>query len=605
MFKFLSSAKSDYCQCLKQLKQHCLAMLIGLILSLAAAPSRAVNFTATLDRDTTRVGENVTLSLNFEDGSPKAAPNLPPLPNLKVASVGESSQFSLVNGQATSSKSFNYTLVPTQPGTITVPALQIELDGQKLTSKPLVLKVLKSDTPTNPDAALTNLAFIRLVVPKTEVYLGEPFPVDIQLYFQNVQDVRIPQLRAEGFSLGPSPKPTQTRTQIGNALYNLAVFKMSATAAKAGTLTLGPAECSLSVLVQVNNGRQRDFFGFFGSSMQAYPTTLVSETQTVHVLPLPKENVPESFKGAVGEFSLSVSAGPTNIAVGDPITVKVQISGRGAIDAITLPDQPNWREFKTYPPTAKPLETNDPLGLSGVKPFEQVLIPQNHEIKFLPPLEFSYFDPNQKGYRTLTNAGIPLSVSHAASTSAQPSVLTSAATPNTPPPTSDILHIKARLDTLALIRQPLVQQTWFLALQSVPVLAWLSLVVVRKRNEALAANPKLRRQNQVARRIREGLQELRKQAAAQQSEEFFATLFRLLQERLGERLDLPASAITEAAIDERLRGGALPEQTLAELHALFQTCNQARYDRQKTRQELVALVPRAEFVLDELEKLKT
>ena len=36
------------------------------------------------------------------------------------------------------------------------------------------------------------------------------------------------------------------------------------------------------------------------------------------------------------------------------------------------------------------------------------------------------------------------------------------------------------------------------------------------------------------------------------SDEFFAVLFRLLQEQLGERLDLPASAITEAVIEERL-----------------------------------------------------
>ena len=280
----------------------------------------------------------------------------------------------------------------------------------------------------------------------------------------------------------------------------------------------------------------------------------------------------------------------------------MQITGRGAIDALTLPDQPQWREFKIYPPTST-VTNRDPLGLSGVKSFEQVLIPQNHEIKILPPLEFSYFDPNQKSYRTLSNAGIPLIVGHAAATSAQPSVLTSAA-PTTPPPTSDIVHIKARLDTPGLVRAPLVQQTWFLTLQSVPVLAWLSLLVMRKRNEALANNPKLRRQRQVARRIHQGLQELRDHAAGQQSDEFFATLFRLLQEQLGERLDLPASAITEAVIDERLRDRTLPEQTLTELHELFQTCNQARYARQKTSQELASLVPRVESILRELQNLE-
>ena len=41
----------------------------------------------------------------------------------------------------------------------------------------------------------------------------------------------------------------------------------------------------------------------------------------------------------------------------------------------------------------------------------------------------------------------------------------------------------------------LVQQRWFLAVQAFPVVAWLSLLLARKRNESLANNPKLRRQD--------------------------------------------------------------------------------------------------------------
>ena len=51
----------------------------------------------------------------------------------------------------------------------------------------------------------------------------------------------------------------------------------------------------------------------------------------------------------------------------------------------------------------------------------------------------------------------------------------------------------------------------------------------------------------------------------------------LLQEKLGERLDLPASAITEAAVDEKLRPRGLPDSTLDELRELFQATNLARY----------------------------
>ena len=66
---------------------------------------------------------------------------------------------------------------------------------------------------------------------------------------------------------------------------------------------------------------------------------------------MPAEGAPANFNGAVGDYTMTVTAGPTNVAVGDPITVRVQISGRGALDALTLPDQPAWRDFKAYPPT--------------------------------------------------------------------------------------------------------------------------------------------------------------------------------------------------------------------------------------------------------------
>jgi len=88
-------------------------------------------------------------------------------------------------------------------------------------------------------------------------------------------------------------------------------------------------------------------------------------------------------------------------------------------------------------------------------------------------------------------------------------------------------------------------------------------------------------------------------ASEKKSDEFFATLFRLLQEQLGERLALPASAITEAVVEEHLRPRGVSETTLVPLQELFQTCNLARYAPIKTSQELAAIIPRLESVLRE------
>src|SRR6266851_6906671 len=108
-----------------------------------------------------------------------------------------------------------------------------------------------------------------------------------------------------------------------------------------------------------------------------------------------------------------------------------------------------WRDFKVYPPITK-VETTDQFGLDGTKTFEQAIIPENADTKELPPVTFSFFDPEQKSYRTVTHPAMPIIVRPGTATPAQPTIV---ATPtpngNEPKPATDIVHIKSRLGPLA------------------------------------------------------------------------------------------------------------------------------------------------------------
>lgn len=573
---------------------------------LAVASAAAQSFTAALDRNVVPVGETVTLSLIFEGGGPGGAPQLPQIRNVAVApGVNQSSSYTFANGQQTARQTYSYTLIAQTVGDVTIPPMAVPIAGKSVTSQPLTLKIIPTSAAAQNQAnTISNLAFLRLIVPKTEVFVGEPFAVEIHLYWQNAQDIRMPQLKAEGFSMGAMPKPAQTRTQIGGAIYNLAVFKLAASAARSGDLTLGPVEGNLTVLIPVNNQRRsRDpFESFFGGPQyQQRPTTIASDAVRMKVLPLPAQNVPEGFSGAIGSYQLSVTAGPTNLGVGDPITIRAKITGRGSIDSIIYPPQSQWRDFNTYPPTST-VETTDELGLVGTKSFEQVLVPQNHEVNVLPPFRFSFFDTTTKSYRTLSSPPILLHVRASGVAAAPLPTLTNSAGGDQRPTADDIIHIRPRLDAAASLT-PLYLRPAFLGFQSLPLLLWLALVIKRKRAESLANNPRLRRQREVAQRMREGLKELRAHAEARRSSEFFALLFRLMQEQMGERLDLPASAITEAVIDERLRERGLPEAGVQTLHELFQTCNAARYAPTQSSHELAALIPKLEGVIAELQKV--
>jgi hypothetical protein len=570
----------------------------------SVALAGAATFTASLDRDAVTLGESVVLSLVFEGGEP-AEPILPPsVPNLQITSSGSSRQMQMINGRTSTSITYNYLIAARQPGEYAIPSLTAVVGAERLTTPPLTLKVAKPGAPSQEAISSgSQPAFAKLVLPKQSVYVGETIIAQIQFHvsarLQGGSQLQPTGFPAEGFSVGNMVEieGQRHRTQIGSTVYNIIPVSVPLKALRAGTLTVGPVTFNLHISLR----DPRDMFGIFGQT-RSQTLPIATEPVTLESLPLPKDNVPPSFNGAIGNFNLSASAGPTNVAAGDPITVRVQINGRGNLETITLPDHGAWRDFKTYPPTSK-VETTDQFGLTGVKVFEQVVTPQTADIKALPALVFSFFDPDQKAYRTVTQPPIPITVRPGGALPT-PTVLARRSGQDNPPPTQDIVPNKQRPGMLGQLAPPLVERGWFLALQGVPVLVLVTGWVWRRRRETLAQNPRLRRQRQVAQLMREGLADLRRLAAENRSEEFFATLFRLLQEQLGERLDLPASAITEAVIEERLRPRGVPEAVLAPLQDLFQTCNQARYAPVKSSQELAAIVPRVEQGVQSLQGLK-
>lgn len=567
---------------------------LGLVLPCLAAPT----FTATFDRRTIGVGESATLQLTFSGGVPRNVPTIQPISGLTVGYSGQSEQINIINGRTSRTLTFSFVVAASQSGDFTLPPIRAEVAGQIVTAQPPPLKVLPRGAPTPQENQMREMAFLKLLQPKKEVYVGELFPVEIQLFVQNAQDVQMPQLRSEGFTFGKAAQPAQSRVQMNNTIYNLVVFRMSALAAKTGNLVLGPAECDLTLRLPSS---RRDPFDFFGGRYELRRTTLTSELHPVQILPLPQDNVPEDFTGAVGNFtSLTVNASPTNVAVGDPITIRIQITGQGGLDSLALPALARWREFKVYPSTAK-VDTTDPLGMTGSKTFEQVVTPENAEVKQLPAISFSFFDPDQKAYRTLQQGPIPISVRASLSMPAQPTILINTNQNQDKPPVRDIVHIKPHLGLVQVLQPPRVLRPGFWLLQAIPLGVWLGALLWRKQRERLANNPRLRRRRQVERLVAAGLRELRQQAAGNQSEEFFGTVFRLLQEQLGERLDLPSSAITEAVIDERLRPKGVDDALLEALRELFQTCNQARYAPERDAQELGMIADKVERTLQTLQ----
>jgi tetratricopeptide (TPR) repeat protein len=570
----------------------------GLLLAagwLGPVSARAqATFGAALDRNPISMGETATLTITVEGGSLQSQINLPPVSGLQFSGSGRSEVTEIVNGHMTTKTMFTVQVNPAHEGTFTIPGIPATVDGKQMVSKPIQFRVVKGNLPDSPDKL--EAAFVRLITPTNTIYAGQVVPVEIRCYCQAASGVQPPQLTSDDFTVGTVPGYNGRAPQvtIRGTPYNFLSFRVPASPTKTGALTLGPASWSLTLVTRSD---------IFGNPISGNPVNVNSDTIEFHVLPIPTNTAPDTFNGAVGAFSLAqYEAGPTTVAVGDPITLKIRLAGKGSFDTVMLSaDQLGWHEFKTYPPTTK-LDSNDPLQIEGSKYFEQVISPLNVGIKEIPAFAFSYFDPDTHSFHTLTHAAIPLNVQPTAATP-QPTVV-SAAPPatDTPPPAREIVNIKEWPGAVAVAGPPLVKRPGFLAWQLVAPLVWIGALLWRRQKDNLANNPRLRRRREVARLVRVGLSELAGQAGANDAEAFYASVFRLLQEQLGERLDLPASAITEAVL-ESAQGQGLDEAAAALLRELFQACNQYRYTPEHTAQELASLIPKVKTALEELQKM--
>src|SRR5206468_3429454 len=98
----------------------------------AALSAAGASVTASLDRDSITLGETATLQVVFDNGSPRTVPSIPAITGLQIGYVGPSTQVNMINGQISQRVTLNYQINPKRAGEFEIPALTVEVDGQKV-----------------------------------------------------------------------------------------------------------------------------------------------------------------------------------------------------------------------------------------------------------------------------------------------------------------------------------------------------------------------------------------------------------------------------------------------------------------------------------------
>jgi len=369
----------------------------------------------------------------------------------------QSSGMSIVNGNMSQYKSLSFVLQPVKTGKFIIGGASATVDGKHMRSNSITIMVSGSSSssgaggnsrPVNPfpsmnwppdpvaapsdvdrdivlkpgenakDKIRKNL-FLKVQVDKTSCYVGEPIVATYKLYSRLSSESRVTKRPSlNGFSVYDMVDPNTDAPTVerlnGKAYTVHTIRKTQLIPLQPGTVDLDPVEVENTVHFVRGTKQQerhssgnplRDFFDQMSDDDNLGPeidenVTLDTKPVSITIKPLPEENKPANYNGAVGSFSIQASLANRNISAQDEATLHVVIRGKGNLPVINAP-QVTWPSgVDAFDPTAKEDINKTVAPMTGSKSFDFVFVPRDPGHYTIPAINFPYFDPASQSYKT-------------------------------------------------------------------------------------------------------------------------------------------------------------------------------------------------------------
>ncbi len=304
---------------------------------------------------------------------------------------GVSISTTVINGKFTTSReqSYVYELFADHQGQVVLKNIKIEIGGKTTTLKDVHVNVL-AQAKKIPDA------FMEATASKTKVYLGEAIDVNYYLYFKtsiSANDVKeFPKLNKFIKRFHHINSPVETVQYKGQVLKRILAYSAKLFPEKIGNAVLDP----MTISVQIIENDYSSPFGGFGMGSQRYKNKdLASPRIAIEVLPLPSENVPSGFTGLVGEHEFSLSVAKNKYLVNEPIEVKLEVKGKGALENLDAPAIYTDNSLEQFDTKSEVTELGTQL---AKKVFEYTFLARAPLTIKARDLSLAYFDPASGRY---------------------------------------------------------------------------------------------------------------------------------------------------------------------------------------------------------------
>ncbi|MCG3130791.1 MAG: hypothetical protein FLDDKLPJ_01564 [Phycisphaerae bacterium] len=572
-------------------------LTIGVILNLLAplpAEKGEVRWDAPVT--TAQVGEPIDLRLVFTNTDDPATPEIPPIDGGELRLVGGPSRsevVQLIGGRR--SREVTYTLVyrfvGAKAGTITIPALKLQAGSREHRTEPLALTI--TDPPPQSDHPGDRLVYTEIEVDRTRVYLTQMITARLRLGVRKIErgggvlDDRGTLLKYIGahgkfdLSIFAGEKQRLTQRVLKDSAgrehtYDVVVFEKVIRAEEEGELRIGPVSAFVEYPTQAQ--LRRTFFDYELEATRTERVSARSEAVTVAVAAPPREGRPAEFNGAIGVYTFTASAVPTEVEAGQPITLSLAIGGQ-PIEGVLGPDL----EEQTDLAGRFEFSHDDLVGeiTPQGKVFRAAVFPRQPGRQTIPSLRWAYFDPDRETYVTCATEPIEVNVLPASS---RPNRLSSSAPPSaaheSAPRATALTVVAGGLaanvadPALLLADQDLSGGGALVAALAAPPALLIVLGVVARRRRMLRESPGLARRSRARRHAVEVMSAAAKAPTAPARAGMIGAA---LAGYLADRFDLPVGQVTSEDARRALERFAAPPALTQRVRDLLSACEAARF----------------------------
>jgi len=553
----------------------------------------AQNFVCSVNETTVADNQHFEVSFTFSGKNINGARNFKP-PTFKnflvLSGPNQSTSIQIINGVQSGSLSYNYVIQAKSIGTFSIRAASIEYNGESFKTKSIKITVVrgsskpkkqKQDAGISDEEIAKNL-FIRAVVDKRKAYLGEQVTVTYKLYTRlniaaQMSISKLPQY--QGFwaeELQTSSNITFATEVIDGKQYRVGVLKKAALfPTQAGKLEITPFELTVPIQLRRNRNRNNFFDDFFNDPFgfnQTIEYNATSNKVTIDVLSLPDEGKPDSFNGAVGEFSLSADIDKKTAKTNEAVTLKVILSGEGNLELLDMPELNLPSGFEEYEPKTSE-NINKRNIISGSKTAEYLMIPRVVGKREIPPVEFNYFNPAKKKYVTLRSKSFKLNITQGE----QLPEVEYTGKEDVQHLGTDIRFIKTSFEDIYNKEESVLFTTFFWVGGIVPMLVLFIAVGWKKRNDKLAGNVALLRYRKAQKVAKNRLKKAKKLMQENNYKEFYTEVSLALFGYLEDKFHIAKAEFTIERVMDELRKSEVEESLINDVKKAAEDCEFIRF----------------------------